>query len=438
MNTHPNTCRSPRVRTGFVFIAVVIVGLIGGERSVRAQHDETARPAAVDKAIAKGIRALRKLGSKGSFSRHRLGEHALAVLALLHCEVPLDDKLVASAIRHLGDSRRTTQNYDCAVGLMVIAWIHDKRPRRVSKKLWTLAREWTRQLIEHQNDRGAWSYAASIAGRYDNSNTQYAILGLRAADKLGLQVPVTVWRKALDHLLGGIGPYGGLGYRGSGRPTVSMTAGALSSIAAAMARSGYALTDDKYRRATAAIRHATDYLAEHWKPNRKPHSHYTSYGLERAMAFTRQRRLGTRDWYAEGAKILLERQRPDGNWSEKKGIVATSFALLFLSRASRPTAGETVRSVAAVMSGVGIQSTRSDITAAIKEIGMRGAADVAVTVLFLQEKIRARRMVAIGVLRKLTKDRFGYDASAPPDEADNIRAIKLWRQFVRARASKNS
>jgi hypothetical protein len=43
-------------------------------------------------------------------------------------------------------------------------------------------------------------------------------------------------------------------------------------------------------------------------------------------------RLGPADWYADGAAYLLKSQRPNGSWGDE---VNTSFALLFLTRATR-------------------------------------------------------------------------------------------------------
>jgi hypothetical protein len=51
--------------------------------------------------------------------------------------------------------------------------------------------------------------------------------------------------------------------------------------------------------------------------------------------------VGTHDWYREGADALLEEQKPSGEWPAGGGAenryVQTSFALLFLKRATSPT-----------------------------------------------------------------------------------------------------
>ena len=47
-----------------------------------------------------------------------------------------------------------------------------------------------------------------------------------------------------------------------------------------------------------------------------------------------QRFIGTRDWYKEGAQLLLQRQASGGRFAG--GIADTAFALLFLKRATVP------------------------------------------------------------------------------------------------------
>jgi len=70
-----------------------------------------------------------------------------------------------------------------------------------------------------------------------------------------------------------------------------------------------------------------------------PDAHYYYlYGLERAARLTNVRFFGEHDWYRAGARLLTQAQLPDGSWSvpgstfESEPVMATSFALLFLSK----------------------------------------------------------------------------------------------------------
>ena len=59
-------------------------------------------------------------------------------------------------------------------------------------------------LVKNQTS-GYWRYPS---GGFDLSNTQYALLGLKAADRCGLEVPASTWKAALDFLLGFQAPTG--------------------------------------------------------------------------------------------------------------------------------------------------------------------------------------------------------------------------------------
>ena len=57
---------------------------------------------------------------------------------------------------------------------------------------------------------------------------------------------------------------------------------------------------------------------------------YNLYSLERAMMLAGFAKLGSSDWYAEGALWILRAQKEDGSWID---VADTCFALLFLKRA---------------------------------------------------------------------------------------------------------
>jgi hypothetical protein len=63
----------------------------------------------------------------------------------------------------------------------------------------------------------------------------------------------------------------------------------------------------------------------------QPFYFYYLYAIERAAVLGGKVKLGERDWYREGAIKLIRRQDASGSWDD---VVNTSFALLFLKRAS--------------------------------------------------------------------------------------------------------
>src|SRR5262249_55980082 len=68
---------------------------------------------------------------------------------------------------------------------------------------------------------------------------------------------------------------------------------------------------------------------------------YTLYGIERAGRLSGQRYLGEHDWYRTGSEYLVANQNYNGSWKgdrlgEDAPVIATSFALLFLSKGRTP------------------------------------------------------------------------------------------------------
>jgi len=63
--------------------------------------------------------------------------------------------------------------------------------------------------------------------------------------------------------------------------------------------------------------------------------HYWLWSLERACGAAGVKDLEGKDWYALGARHLLDRQKEDGGWRDpEQPLQATCFALLFLQRAT--------------------------------------------------------------------------------------------------------
>jgi hypothetical protein len=66
---------------------------------------------------------------------------------------------------------------------------------------------------------------------------------------------------------------------------------------------------------------------------------YYMYALERAGMLYGTEIMGTHKWYPEGAKVLIETQAATGSWGS---AVDTCFAILFLKRATRQLGVETL------------------------------------------------------------------------------------------------
>lgn len=178
--------------------------------------------------------------------------------------------------------------------------------------------------------------------RGDNSNTQYAVLGLRACEEANVRIPPETWTRALDWWTRSQRDDGGWNYdTGMETSYASMTEGGLGSIAIA----AHFLNRD-WKGEPAAKKGADRVNGFDVKENRIPrhqgnaYHFYHLYALERAGVLTGQDAFGGREWYGEGAAFLVGTQRPDGAWKSGSDfddlVQDTCFAILFLKRATQP------------------------------------------------------------------------------------------------------
>jgi hypothetical protein len=179
----------------------------------------------------------------------------------------------------------------------------------------------------------------------DNSNTQYALLGLRACMDARVVIPDETFKAARDWLIKDQNSDGGWGYtRGSKTATAvsygSMSAGGLGALAICEYYLGVNFKKD------TNIQRGIDWLANNFtvtdNPNKTNYFHYYYlYALERAGMLSSTETFGQHDWYTIGAKYLLKEQKPDGSWESEKetwesSLLDTCFAILFLRRATKP------------------------------------------------------------------------------------------------------
>lgn len=181
----------------------------------------------------------------------------------------------------------------------------------------------------------------------DNSNSQYALLGLRACYDAGIMIPPEVvrqaqkWWRDSQHEDSRRAPSEGQGWGYGGRDQEraygSMTAGAVGSLAVC----DYLLREDW--RKDRALQKGLLWLARHFSATENPEKdnptqwlYYYLYALERAGVLAGVDKIGIHDWYARGARALLETQQQDGCWQGGQPVQDTCFAVLFLRRATRP------------------------------------------------------------------------------------------------------
>ncbi|MBI4833447.1 MAG: terpene cyclase/mutase family protein [Planctomycetes bacterium] len=173
----------------------------------------------------------------------------------------------------------------------------------------------------------------------DNSNSQYAALGLRACMQSGIIIPDDILKKALQWWRSSQTTDGGWHYAADGSAGQSaygaMTAGGLGCLCIY----DFYLKESKDK--DKCIPKAVDWLAknftvtEHAKYlDTKKHHYYYLYALERAGILANTELFGNNEWYATGAEYLLKEQGENGSWMSNP--IDTCFAVLFLRRATKP------------------------------------------------------------------------------------------------------
>ncbi len=409
-------------------------------------------------------------GQPEGYAGHKLGRLALALYTLVHCGMGERDLAVRRGLRILRSQYKTMLKKDAPPGegptytvALILILLHelyataplefdaDGKPRNERVKptktnplgipawahrMTTDCMKWFTKVRARNGlygyptpmpkpPRGQRVPKALIAwmkkhGGTDNSNTQFALLGLWAGTRLGYRLEAKfltslakavaasqspkgpVVRRTWDPEEGGnpndaryAGPQDearGFSYTPmaprflpSGKQvapmvpveTGSMTAGGLSSllIAKAMLTEADALTPKLETLLDEGIWDAVAWLASNFRVDGNPHAWnrhhlpeaerkgpnpktsfasiwplYYLYGLERACVIANKRFLGGRDWYAEGAAVVLRWQEKSGRFHPsvdapaRPGFIPsaagwmqlpnTCFALLFLQRAT--------------------------------------------------------------------------------------------------------
>ncbi|HOX39662.1 MAG TPA: DUF4159 domain-containing protein [Candidatus Brocadiia bacterium] len=272
---------------------------------------------------------------------YRVGATALVALALLSAGVPESDPALRMAIPLLVRDE-SDKTYVISLKAMALAAADPVKYRPEIAKA-------AEQLIKGAND-GRWSYSPAMS-MWDNSNTQFAVLGLRAASQAGVEVPERIWSDVSRHFRQSQNMDGGWGYRSSRAAGASweksygsMTCAGIASLYTAgseyQASSGQC---GKYK-ADDNIAKAYRWLAAYFDVTKNPGGrsewyYYYMYALERVGVIGAQRNIGKHDWYAEGAAALIARQGADGSWKEDSNTgreISTAFALLFLAKGKTP------------------------------------------------------------------------------------------------------
>lgn len=310
--------------------------------------------AEIQGSVQKGLRLLlSEQGSNGSWVQHP-GYTALSLLTLLKAgfDPARDEVQKAASFIAAAELSRT---YDVALTALALDELDRRKYRPIIENC-------VRFLQEKQLNNGMWDYRkppagggggiGPVAGQSatdgDHSNTQFALLGLMAAQKAGIFIPANVLDRARRHWNDSQNAAdGGWGYgssRGQSQSYGSMTAAGVASL--------FLLGNDLYSQTEKCgiyvenerISRGLDWLARHWSVSMNPAAkgglaepYYWLYAIERVGVLTGLKYIGSHDWYREGAAFLVKDQRPDGSWGRRLyGLSDTCFAVLFLAKGPAP------------------------------------------------------------------------------------------------------
>lgn len=355
--------------------ALLCLGLIPSTAAAQFNEAQEVDAAAVRKAIERGCKYLlsqqNNNGTWGGHEQYPGGATALCVLALINSGVSPDDPQVKKALVKLSEYTigADSKIYSSALIVMVFCAVDPNKYRNLilNHAKWIAANQ-----VKDGDFVGGWSYdRAQPRGRADNSNSQFAVLALHEAERAGI-LPVDqplwtrvekYWRTAQNKNAGSWSYINGMAIKHNLPGTGSMTCAGLSSTMIArskLADGDASLTGDLIKCCQnppddGAIEQGLKWLGERFTVGGNPTSthgadggwhYYYMYGLERVGRLSGQRFFygpgGAHDWYRKGCEQLLRDQDPlgsgkwDGSRSEGDSRVATSLALLFLSKGRRP------------------------------------------------------------------------------------------------------
>ncbi len=306
------------------------------------------------------------------------GASSLAMLALVTAGVPADDLVIKKGLVYLR-SLKPQHTYVVGLQTMLFAEIGDRQDLfQIQANVdWLLDAAVTNgKKLRDGGKLSGWSYSSGTGNKADNSNTQYALLGLWAGRQAGATMEKAAWESIHEFYKSSqcdarLNPRGqeiaGWNYtngiKSPKSPTLTMTAAGVSGLLIAAlevndnkqklneqtgiaAKCGLYPDDD-------AIAKGMRWLSEEFRFNdpTQTHAFYNVYGIERVGRLSGQRFIGDHDWYREGCEILTGvktipgnpglAQKPGGEWRNGKSIdslpvISTSFSLLFLAKGRTP------------------------------------------------------------------------------------------------------
>lgn len=342
-------------RSGVGFkTSLAILAILLGAAPVRAQSvDARVVQKTIDSAVRFLFRSQRDDGGWPEFdANYPDGVTSLVTLALLNSGLSTDHPALSKALQYMSE-RELEKTYTVALQTMAFCAANPNRHANRIKRntLW---------LIKAQLPNGGWGYGQDRGGGGDPSNSQFALLALHEAQRVGVRFSDDTWKKVFvkarkywTDIQNRDGSFSYSGGKGSGSMTC---AGIASLIIVGSQLDGQESSADRTIRCCGEgdsnqdrIERALDWLGRnfsvHSNPGEPRYQLYYIYALERVGRLSGRRFIGDADWYREGADMLSNVQRAlrsgkiiaQNTTYQGNDYSETAFALLFLSKGKRQT-----------------------------------------------------------------------------------------------------
>lgn len=350
---HPPHANYPALEFGMrkqALLLTVTAVIIGLAPDAQAAINATDVTAAIDRGREYLLREQSPRGTWDDLGNYPGGVTALCTLALLNSGVDAGDPAMQRALNFLRQNE-FDKTYTVALQVMALCAGEPKRDLLlIEQKAAWLERNQTRKGAAS----GAWSYPGTGG---DKSNSQFAVLALYEAQRVGVKVSPETWNLAAAYWRRSQNADGSWNYTGR-PPSGSMTCAGIGALVV----TSLALSDGDAQvegdRVLCCRPHEDDehierglaWLSRHFSVERNPGSlelgalwhYYYLYGLERVGRLTARRLIGESDWYREGAEYFVNHQDPLAHYwkgnsqGETNPHIASAMAMLFLSKGRRP------------------------------------------------------------------------------------------------------
>ena len=245
---------------------------------------------------------------------HKIGATAIAVYALLESGMSHQDERISRALTWL-TKQEARKTYDLAfrANAYLAAVTQGAAKYRDFLKRDAI-------VLATKSNAGGYTYDIQDgykAGDYDNSNSQYGLLGVWAAAQADIEIPRKYWQLAWDHWRRCQNRDGGWGYgktdrAASAEGTASMATAGLASMLVCYdqlysrhyVRCGYANPGRKH--IEQGLKWLDDHFAASFKPSAVQDLFYHLYGVERVALASGHKYFGDIDWYRHGTAWLLD------------------------------------------------------------------------------------------------------------------------------------